>query len=154
MLHVMQLLLAKVQSVALLGPYRLSSAPPVLGGNLAQARVEPLGLQPTTAKDGKGDLTDSESGQQDCNRCLFPCSRRQGSSRSEISLQGTGLFTKDSAGQGTTEHTTNAGGFLLGYGDNLTRWLAAEAVYGDDRNTQHYFGTSGLARIQAQEDAI
>jgi opacity protein-like surface antigen len=70
-------------------------------------------------------------------------------SRSEISLQGTGFFTKDSSGQGTTQRTTNTGGFLVGYRYDLTRWLAAEAVYGYDRNTQHYFGASGLSRIQA-----
>ena len=70
-------------------------------------------------------------------------------SRSEISLQGTGFFTKDTSGLGTTQRTTNTGGFLVGYRYNLTRWLAAEGVYGYDRNTQHYFGTSGLSRIQA-----
>src|SRR5215469_7463816 len=70
-------------------------------------------------------------------------------SRSEISLQGTGFFTKDTAGQGTTERSTNTGGFLVGYRYNLTRWLAAEAVYGYDRNTERYFGSSGLSRIQA-----
>ena len=70
-------------------------------------------------------------------------------SRSEISLQGTGFFTKDSSGQGITEHSTNTGGFLVGYRYSLTRWLAAEAVYGYDRNSQHYFGSSGLSRVQA-----
>jgi opacity protein-like surface antigen len=70
-------------------------------------------------------------------------------SRSEISLQGTGFFTKDTSGQGTTETTTNTGGFLVGYRYNLNRWLAAEAVYGYDRNTEHYFGTAASARIQA-----
>jgi len=59
-------------------------------------------------------------------------------SRSEISLQGTGFFTKDSSGQGTTQRATNTGGFLVGYRYNLTRWLAAEADYGYDRNSQHY----------------
>ena len=34
-------------------------------------------------------------------------------SRSEIGLQGTGFFTKDTSGQGTTDRTTNTGGFLL-----------------------------------------
>ena len=53
-------------------------------------------------------------------------------SRSEISLQGTGFFTKDSSGQGTTQRATNTGGFLVGYRYNLTRWLAAEADYGYD----------------------
>lgn len=70
-------------------------------------------------------------------------------SRSEISLQGTGFFTKDTSGQGTTEHTTNTGGFLVGYRYNLKPWLAAEAVYGYDRNSEHYFGTAGFSRIQA-----
>jgi opacity protein-like surface antigen len=70
-------------------------------------------------------------------------------SRSEISLQGTGFFTKDSSGRGTIERSTNAGGFLVGYRYNLNRWLAAEAVYGYDRNSQHYFGLGGLSRIQA-----
>jgi len=70
-------------------------------------------------------------------------------SRSEISLQGTGFFTKDTSGQGTTERSTNTGGFLVGYRYNLTHWLAAEAIYGYDRNTQHYFGSAGSSRIQA-----
>jgi opacity protein-like surface antigen len=68
--------------------------------------------------------------------------------RSEISLQGTGFFTKDTTGAGTTERSTNAGGFLVGYRYSLTRWLAAEAVYGYDRNSQHYFGSGGLSRVQ------
>ncbi len=51
-------------------------------------------------------------------------------SRSEISLQATGFFTKDATGLGTTERTTNTGGFLVGYRYNLNRWIAAEAVYG------------------------
>ena len=70
-------------------------------------------------------------------------------SRSEISLQGTGFFTKDTSGQGTTQRATNTGGFLVGYRYNLTRWLAAEADYGYDRNSQHYFGSSGFSKIQA-----
>ena len=80
---------------------------------------------------------------------LFGISAVAQESRSEISLQGTGFFTKDSSGQGITEHSTNTGGFLVGYRYSLTRWLAAEAVYGYDRNSQHYFGSSGLSRVQA-----
>jgi opacity protein-like surface antigen len=70
-------------------------------------------------------------------------------SRSEVSLQGTGFFTKDTTGQGTRERSTNTGGFLVGYRYHFNRWLAAEAVYGYDRNTQHYFAPSGFSRIQA-----
>lgn len=69
-------------------------------------------------------------------------------SRSEISLQGTGFFTKDSDGNGVQNHVRNTGGFLIGYRYNINRWLAAETNYGYDRNTQMYFG-SGLGRVQS-----
>jgi hypothetical protein len=49
-------------------------------------------------------------------------------SRSEIGLQGTGFFTKDTTGQGTTQRNTNTGGFLVGYRYSFNRWLAAEAA--------------------------
>jgi outer membrane immunogenic protein len=68
--------------------------------------------------------------------------------RSEISVQGTGFFTKDSEGNGVQDHVTKAGGFLIGYRYNINRWLAAEANYGYDRNTQTYFG-SGVGRVQS-----
>src|SRR5882724_8034167 len=67
---------------------------------------------------------------------------------SEISLQGTGFFTKDADGNGIRQHATDTGGFLLGYRYNFNRWLAAEANYGYDRNTQIYFGGTG-ARVQS-----
>lgn len=68
--------------------------------------------------------------------------------RSEISVQGTGFFTKDTEGNGVRDHVTNTGGFLLGYRYNINRWLAAEANYGYDRNTQMYFG-NGFGRVQS-----
>jgi opacity protein-like surface antigen len=70
-------------------------------------------------------------------------------SRSEISVEGTGLFTKDTTGQGTTQGATNTGGFLVGYRYHFNRWLAGEGVYGYDRNTQRFFAPSGLSRIQS-----
>ena len=69
--------------------------------------------------------------------------------RSEISLQGTGFFTKDSTGQGTTQRGTETGGFLIGYRYHFNRWLAAETVYGYDRNSQEHFSSAGLSRVQA-----
>jgi outer membrane immunogenic protein len=69
-------------------------------------------------------------------------------SRSEISVQGTGFFTKDSEGNGVRNQATNTGGFLLGYRYNINHWLAAEANYGYDRNTQSYFGGTA-ARVQS-----
>ena len=70
-------------------------------------------------------------------------------SRSEISVQGTGFFTQDTNGQGTSRTTTNTGGFLVGYRYHISRWLAAEANYGFDRDTQRYFSTGGLSRVQS-----
>ena len=69
-------------------------------------------------------------------------------SRSEISVQGTGFYTKDSTGQGIRQHATDTGGFLVGYRYNLNRWLAAEANYGFVRNTQQYSVPLGFAGIQ------
>ena len=68
--------------------------------------------------------------------------------RSEISIQGTGFFTNDTQGNGVQDHTTDTGGFLIGYRYNFNRWLAAEANYGYDRNTQVYFGSTP-ARVQS-----
>jgi opacity protein-like surface antigen len=68
--------------------------------------------------------------------------------RSEVSVQGTGFFTKDASGNGIQDKATETGGLLIGYRYNITRWLAAEANYGYDRNTQSYIGsTSG--RVQS-----
>src|SRR3984893_13685893 len=74
-------------------------------------------------------------------------------SRSEISLQGTGFFTKDTNGQGISRTTTDTGGFLVGYRYHLNRWLSAEANYGFDRDTQKYFSTAGLSRVQSDVHA-
>ena len=70
-------------------------------------------------------------------------------SRSEISLQGTGFFTKDSNGQGGSRTTTDTGGFLVRYRYHINRWLSAEANYGFDRNTQKSFSIGGFSRIQS-----
>lgn len=64
-------------------------------------------------------------------------------SHHEISVQGTGFFTKDSQSNGTTQHSTNTGGVLLGYRYHFNRWLAAEASYGYDRDTQQNLTAGG-----------
>lgn len=69
-------------------------------------------------------------------------------SRSEISVLGTGLFQRDTTGNGITQKTTEAGGFLGGYRYHLNRLFALEANYGYSRNSQ-IFATSGFnSRIQ------
>jgi outer membrane immunogenic protein len=69
--------------------------------------------------------------------------------RSEVSVQGTGFFTKDTNGQGISQRTTEAGGFLTGYRFQLNRWLAAETGYGFSRNTQLFSPVSGSSRVQS-----
>ena len=70
-------------------------------------------------------------------------------SRSEIALQGTGLFTKQSAGKdvnggGVTETADNTGGFLVSYRYRLSHWLSAEGSYGLAHDGFHYATGYGL----------
>ena len=59
--------------------------------------------------------------------------------RNEVSVQGTGFFTKDSNGNGISRTTTKTGGLEVGYRYHINNWLSAEANYGFDRNTQNMF---------------
>src|SRR6201981_654314 len=65
--------------------------------------------------------------------------------RSEISIQGTGFFTKDTDGNRIRQHATDTGGFLLGYRYNINRWLPAEGNYGYDPTHQFVFGAVGAS---------
>ena len=67
----------------------------------------------------------------------------------EISVQGTGFFTKDSSGDGINQRATDTGGFLLSYRYHFNRWLAADGSYGHARNTQQNITSSGLLSVQA-----
>jgi opacity protein-like surface antigen len=69
--------------------------------------------------------------------------------RSEISVQGTGFFTKDSNGQGILQQGTQTGGVLAGYRYHINRWLSAEAAYGWNRNSQSFSTPGGFESIQA-----
>src|SRR5580704_7676542 len=69
--------------------------------------------------------------------------------RHEIAVQGTGFFTKDSQQNGTLEHSTNTGGFLVNYRFHINGWLAAEANYGYVRNTEQNVAPGGNLGIQA-----
>jgi len=69
--------------------------------------------------------------------------------RSEISIQGTGFYTKDATGNAVRQRATDTGGFLVGYRYRFNRWLSAEANYGFDRNTQQFFVPAGFASIRS-----
>jgi len=68
---------------------------------------------------------------------------------SEISIQGTGLFTKSTSGNGTAYSATGSGGFLGTYRYHLNRWLSVEGAYGYSQDTQKYPLTSDAFRIQS-----
>lgn len=67
--------------------------------------------------------------------------------KSEISIQGSGLFTNNSDGRDIHQQATKTGGLLIGYRYNINHWLAAETNYGFARNTQVFLGTVP-ARVQ------
>lgn len=74
--------------------------------------------------------------------------------RREVTLQGTGFFTKNSDGQGIRRTTTDTGGFLVGFRYRFNPWIAAEGNYGYARNTQNFFTGTGLSGIQANTHQI
>jgi hypothetical protein len=63
--------------------------------------------------------------------------------RNEVSVQGTGFFTKASNGNGISRTTTKTGGLEVGYRYHINRWLSTKANYGFDRNTQKIFFKCG-----------
>jgi len=67
----------------------------------------------------------------------------------EVSVQGTGFLTKDSQQNGTLQHSTNTGGFLVNYRFHFNGWLAAEASYGYARNTQQNLTPGNTFAIQS-----
>ena len=80
---------------------------------------------------------------------LFPLGAAAQEVRSEVSIQGTGLFNKESNGQGIRQAATDTGGVLGSYRYHINRWLSAEAVYGWNRNTQEYSSALGSGRVEA-----
>ena len=69
--------------------------------------------------------------------------------RQEIGVQGTAFFTKDSSESGINQHATDTGGFVLSYRYHFNRWLAADASYGYDRNTQQNVTSTGRLNVEA-----
>lgn len=69
---------------------------------------------------------------------------------SQITVQGTGLFTKNTTSDsGTTHSAANSGGLLVGYAYQFNNWAGVEGNYGYSRNTQSYLGTFGQSGIRA-----
>jgi len=68
---------------------------------------------------------------------------------SQISVQGTGLFTTSLKDQNPSYDATKSGGFLVGYSYQFNRHFGAEGNYGFSRNTQNYTALSGATSVQS-----
>ncbi len=69
--------------------------------------------------------------------------------RHEVSVQGTGFFTKNSEANGISQHSTDTGGFLTSYRFHINNWLAADASYGYARNTLQNLTLTGPFNVQS-----
>lgn len=69
--------------------------------------------------------------------------------RSEISVQGSGLFTSGTTGNGTAYTATESGGIIGTYRYHLNHWISVEGAYGYSVNTQKYSLSSATFRIQS-----
>ena len=72
--------------------------------------------------------------------------------KNEVTLQGSGFFTKDSSGDGVKNNPTYSGGFLVGYRYNLNHRFALEGDYDYFRNAQDYPNAS--TQIKTNVSAI
>lgn len=60
---------------------------------------------------------------------LFPLYASAQENRSEVSIQGTGLFTKDTSGNATAYSATGSAGLLGTYRYHFNHRLSVEAAY-------------------------
>jgi opacity protein-like surface antigen len=69
--------------------------------------------------------------------------------RSEISVQGGGMFPMSTSGNGTSYSATESGGVLGTYRYHVNHWISVEGAYGYNMNTQKYALSSSAFRIQS-----
>ena len=72
----------------------------------------------------------------------------------EITVQGSGFFTKQTTGSGITSKPTNAGGFMMGYRANLNNWFAVEGDYDYFRNSQKFLAPKSFTQVRTNVNAI
>lgn len=81
--------------------------------------------------------------------CFFIATATAQDLHSEVSIQGTANFTRNSDSLDIPHSATKSGGFLAGYRLHLNRWLAVQGDYGYTRNSQDYFDPFfGPTRVQ------
>src|SRR5271166_3287696 len=78
---------------------------------------------------------------------LFGISASAQEVKNELTVQGSGLFRKQTTVGGITDDATNSGGVMVGYRFKLKKWLAVEGDYDYFRNHQTFSGNSGTTFI-------
>jgi opacity protein-like surface antigen len=73
--------------------------------------------------------------------------------RSQITIQGSGVFTRKTNDSGVTYKPTSSGGIVAGYRFNITRWLGVEADYDYFKNTQKYLA-AGNSTLLAEKVGV
>jgi hypothetical protein len=90
---------------------------------------------------------------------LFAVAASAQEQRSEVGVQGIGLFTSNWSGTnivgGSMSATSSdAGGALLSYRYSFKRWLAAEGTYSFASNTEHFSTSTGNFGGRVTEQAL
>ena len=68
---------------------------------------------------------------------------------SQVTVQGTGLFTTSLKDQTPSYDATKSAGFLAGYSYQFNKYFGAEGNYGYSRNTQNYNALTGSTSLQS-----
>lgn len=74
--------------------------------------------------------------------------------RHEVTVQGSGFFTKETTDLGITNKPTYSGGFLAGYRFNINQWLGVEGDYDYFSNAQKYFTPTDSALVKTNVHAV
>lgn len=72
----------------------------------------------------------------------------------EFTVQGSGIFPKQTSKGALTSKPSSSGGVMAGFRVNLNKWLAAEGDYDYLRNSEKFFNSSGLTRIPMNLHAV
>lgn len=72
----------------------------------------------------------------------------------EITVQGSGFFTKETDSNGISSRPTYSGGVMAGYRYDINHWFAAEADYDYFSNSQKFVSPTGFAQLQNNVNAV
>jgi opacity protein-like surface antigen len=83
-----------------------------------------------------------------------PSTLNETGARSELFVEGSGLFTKNVDANGLTQQASHSGGGSAGYRFHASSWNAVEVRYGYTRDTQRYFAGGNAQALQSNVHEI